>query len=94
LYEVGKLLKKPRNIGDSDLPYYAMRIGMRCGFFGIIGTALTQETFYMVPAMGNFFGFYLILLAIVDNIKEKDVKKEEIPGGQPQQISNAVYKKI
>ena len=94
LYEVGKLLRKPRNIGDSDLPYYAMRIGMRCGFFGIIGTALTQETFYMAPAMGNFFGFYLILLAIVDNIKEKSVKKEEIPDGQSQQISNAVYKKI
>jgi hypothetical protein len=48
----------------------------------------------MAPAMGNFFGFYLILLAIVDNIKEKSVKKEEIPGGQPQQISNAVYKNI
>ena len=46
-----------------------------------------------IAGQGNFFGFYLILLAIVDNIKEESVKKEEIPGGQPQQISNAVYKK-
>lgn len=76
LYEMGRTFEKPRNTGDSYAPHGAVRIGMRCGFWGLLATSFTQETFYMSPALGNFFGFYLILLAVTSSVPKETAPEE------------------
>jgi O-antigen ligase len=68
LYRIGRLFRPDRKL-DSDTR--ALLAGMQCGFAGLVVTCFTQETFYMAPAMGNFFGFYLVVVAIAENIRRE-----------------------
>jgi O-antigen ligase len=76
LYEMERKFKKPPSTKDSYLPNNAMRLGMRCGFWGLVATSFTQETFYMRPALGNFFGFYLILVAIISSLPKESIQND------------------
>jgi hypothetical protein len=89
LYEISKIFRR-RDTVDEDTR--ALNIGMKCGFIGLVVTAFTQETFYMAPAMGNFFGFYLIVVAFVENINRESLiagkKNENTPATAPNTVYN------
>jgi O-antigen ligase len=71
-----RILRRPPEGQVLGNPHQAMRLGLRCGLWGLLATTLSQETFYMAPAMGNFFGFFLVLLAIVQRLPETDAPAE------------------
>lgn len=69
LRQISRRLKGPsakRKLDNTQ----AIRLGLKCGFWGLVVTTLTQETFYMAPSLGNFFGFFLVIMAIVYRIPE------------------------
>jgi O-antigen ligase len=70
LYEMPKIFSAKGKKQKFPEKYKCINLGMRCGFLGLILTCFSQETFYMRPAMGNFFGFYLIIVAIIKNLNE------------------------
>jgi len=82
LYEIARRLKVSPPELNASHPRYAMLIAMKYCFWGLLVTLVTQETFYMAPALGNFWGFYLVLLAIVSQLREEllpvSVHQEEI----------------
>jgi len=67
LRQISRMLGPVPTDGRESTPN-AMRLGIKCTFWGLLVTALTQETFYMAPAMANFFEFFLVLVAIVTSI--------------------------
>ncbi|MFH0808989.1 MAG: O-antigen ligase family protein [Pseudomonadota bacterium] len=46
-----------------------LHLAMLCCLAGLIVTCITQETFYMQHSLGNFFGFWLALVALFQNLQ-------------------------
>lgn len=55
-----------KTIKESKTPFLKeVRIGFFCAFVGLLLTSFTQETFSVQPAMTNFLGYFLFLLAVI-----------------------------